>query len=158
LAAAARHRPALGAPVAALVLIAHAGLLPAYYRGGDLRADMATEAPIRATLARLRAEPHVPLAVAPSYAIGDPSWRLGRVLPGPTARIDCPVMFCMQTPERSYYGVTLEPGWERALLQRHPRLFLLVRYAKDDSLPGCRVLLRESNAVLFECGADAIAR
>lgn len=159
LAAATRHRPALGAPIAAVALVAHAGMLGPYYEGSTLRSDMATEAPIRAVLSRLRAEPLVPLAVAPAYAIGDPAWRLGRVLPGPTSRIDCPVTFCVDTPERSYYGVMLDSDWERRLLERHGRFFLLVRYAREDyTMPACRPLLREGTAILFDCGADARAR
>lgn len=155
---AAARLPRIGLVPALVTLTAQLALLPAYYRGDVSRYDDTTGPSLGPILAPVRREPGVAVAVAPFYGLGEPLWRLERVVPGPTAGGDCPAVLCVPTPRRSFYGVRTEPGSVEPLLRRHSSLFVIVRYGRDraQQLPAsCSLVLRDGATSLYRCTQSA---
>jgi 4-amino-4-deoxy-L-arabinose transferase-like glycosyltransferase len=129
--------------------------LAMYFSGSSsrdaLRQARGTIAP---ALPELVGEPALPVAVFPSNAIGEPAWRLGKVVYDLGPNVDCPVRRCLRDAQnRSYYALD-DAGDARTLLRRHPALFVLDRRGDARAPPGCSERMREPQLALFRCSAN----
>ena len=139
-----RAPPLLSVVAGSGLLLAHFGLLPAYFAGAPGEVEISTGIPTPRIVAALHHEPRVPVFVTPYWALAEPSWRLERNFPGRTAKVDCPGVLCVHGPRRLLVGARRVP-------EVTSPMFVWQRGAQQKLPPECRLLLEEAGSSLWRC-------
>lgn len=144
---AASRTPALAG---ALLLGAHAALLPSYLVDPGRLGELSTGPRLRRMELALSGAQAV--AVAPAWAMAETSWRLARAFPPAGRARDCPADLCVVTDRRRIYGISSDLTQVDAVRAREPVLWLVLRRGVTGRLPDqCRLLFREADATLWRC-------